>query len=154
MASSDRVYVSPMAKRLAEQRNIRLQGKGTGLFGSITSSDLDGLTAGSKAADVSAPAPGPINVPSGAPYVDIPVSGMRNTIAKRLLQSKQTIPHYYLTIQCNVDKLLKLRSRFNKSLEKDGVKLSVNDFIIKAVATACKKVPEANSSWLDTVIRQ
>lgn len=142
-----------MAKRLAEQRNIRLQGRGTGLFGSITSSDLDGLTAGSGGAPKAADA-GPVNIPTGAPYIDIPVSGIRSTIAKRLLQSKQTIPHYYLTIECNVEKLLKLRSRFNKTLEKDGVKLSVNDFIIKAVATASKKVPEANSSWLDTVIRQ
>ncbi|EFA08008.1 Dihydrolipoyllysine-residue acetyltransferase component of pyruvate dehydrogenase complex, mitochondrial-like Protein [Tribolium castaneum] len=131
-AASDRVYVSPMAKRLAEQRNIRLQGKGTGLFGSVTSADLEGMAAGAPAA---APPP-----PS--------------TIAKRLVQSKQNVPHYYLTIECNVDKLLKLRSRFNKKFEKEGVKLSVNDFIIKAVALACKKVPEANSAWMDSVIRQ
>ncbi|XP_064213492.1 dihydrolipoyllysine-residue acetyltransferase component of pyruvate dehydrogenase complex, mitochondrial isoform X2 [Tribolium castaneum] len=151
-AASDRVYVSPMAKRLAEQRNIRLQGKGTGLFGSVTSADLEGMAAGAPAA--APPPPGSDNVPSGAPYVDIPVSGMRSTIAKRLVQSKQNVPHYYLTIECNVDKLLKLRSRFNKKFEKEGVKLSVNDFIIKAVALACKKVPEANSAWMDSVIRQ
>ncbi|XP_044253375.1 dihydrolipoyllysine-residue acetyltransferase component of pyruvate dehydrogenase complex, mitochondrial isoform X2 [Tribolium madens] len=133
----------------------RVYGKGTGLFGSVTSSDLDSMAAGAPAAaGAKAPPPGPANVPSGAPYVDIPVSGMRGTIAKRLLQSKQNVPHYYLTIECNVDKLLKLRSRFNKKFEKEGVKLSVNDFIIKAVALACKKVPEANSAWMDTVIRQ
>ncbi|RZC34357.1 dihydrolipoyllysine-residue acetyltransferase component of pyruvate dehydrogenase complex, mitochondrial [Asbolus verrucosus] len=154
-AATDRVYVSPMAKRLAEQRNIRLQGKGTGLFGSITSSDLEGMAADAPAApSPKAPAPGPANVPSGAPYVDIPVSGIRGTIAKRLLQSKQNVPHYYLSVECNVDKLLKLRSRFNKKFEKDGIKLSVNDFIIKAVALACKKVPEVNSAWMDSVIRQ
>jgi pyruvate dehydrogenase E2 component (dihydrolipoamide acetyltransferase) len=144
-----------MAKRLAEQRNIRLQGKGTGLFGSITSSDLEGMAAAVRpAAAGAAPPAAPANVPSGAPHVDIPVSGMRATIAKRLLQSKQNVPHYYLSIECNVDKLLKLRSRFNKQLEKEKVKLSVNDFIVKAVALACKKVPEANSAWMDSVIRQ
>jgi pyruvate dehydrogenase E2 component (dihydrolipoamide acetyltransferase) len=144
-----------MAKRLAEQRNIRLQGKGTGLFGSITSSDLEGMAAAVRpAAAGAAPPAAPANVPSGAPHIDIPVSGMRATIAKRLLQSKQNVPHYYLSIECNVDKLLKLRSRFNKQLEKEKVKLSVNDFIVKAVALACKKVPEANSAWMDSVIRQ
>ncbi|KAJ3644678.1 hypothetical protein Zmor_022389 [Zophobas morio] len=139
-APSDRVYASPMAKRLAEQRNIRLQG----------TAPPPGAPAAAKAPS----APMPANVPSGAPYVDIPVTGMRGTIAKRLLQSKQTIPHYYLSIECNVDKLLKLRARFNKKLEKEKVKLSVNDFIVKAVAMASKKVPEANSAWMDSVIRQ
>lgn len=147
--TSSRVYVSPMAKRLAEQRNIRLQGRGTGLFGSITSGDLDSLSAQAPAATAPPPAPAP-----GQAYVDIPVSNIRGVIAKRLLQSKQSIPHYYLTVEVNVDKLLALRSKFNKKLEKDGVRLSVNDFIIKASALACKQVPEANSAWQDTVIRQ
>ncbi|VEN45517.1 unnamed protein product [Callosobruchus maculatus] len=156
-APGGRVYASPMAKRLAEQRNIRLQGKGSGLFGSITSSDLPAAgaapstkpTAAAAAASISVPPP-----PSSSAYVDIPVSGMRATIAKRLLQSKTTVPHYYLTIEVNVDKLLKCREQYNKKLEKQGVKLSVNDFIIKAVAMACKKVPEANSHWMDSNIRQ
>nr|CAH7726884.1 unnamed protein product [Callosobruchus chinensis] len=160
-AAGGRVYASPMAKRLAEQRNIRLQalaGKGSGLFGSITSSDLP--AAGAAPAAPGAPptaAAAPISVPpppSSSPYVDIPVSGMRATIAKRLLQSKTTVPHYYLTIEVNVDKLLQCRQEFNKKLEKQGVKLSVNDFIIKAVAMACKKVPEANSHWMESNIRQ
>nr|CAI5822280.1 unnamed protein product [Callosobruchus analis] len=158
-ATGGRVYASPMAKRLAEQRNIRLQaGKGSGLFGSITSSDLPaagaaaaapGAPSSAAAAHISVPPP-----PSSSPYVDIPVSGMRATIAKRLLQSKTTVPHYYLTIEVNVDKLMECREKFNKKLEKQGVKLSVNDFIIKAVAMACKKVPEANSYWMDSYIRQ
>lgn len=146
---SSRVYVSPMAKRLAEQRNIRLQGRGTGLFGSITSGDLDSLSGQAPAAVAPPPTPAP-----GQAYVDLPVTNIRGVIAKRLLQSKQSIPHYYLTVEVNVDKLLALRARFNKKLEKEGVRLSVNDFIIKASALACKKVPEVNSSWLDTVIRQ
>lgn len=126
-----------------------LIGKGSGLFGSITSDDLGKLD--SQAAPSAAAAPQPA---AGAAYVDIPVTNIRGVIAKRLLQSKQNIPHYYLTVDVNVDKLLALRQRFNKKLEKDGVKLSVNDFIIKASALACKKVPEANSAWLDSVIRQ
>ncbi|KAF7282684.1 hypothetical protein GWI33_002153 [Rhynchophorus ferrugineus] len=192
--SGGRVYASPMARRLAEQRNIRLQGKGSGLFGAITASDLESLSAAAPAvpegafipppvpaaapafaappvhaahpapAPAAAPvphilvppaAPGGHAAPSGpSPYVDIPVSNVRRTIAKRLLESKQLIPHYYLTAEINVDKLLKVRSGFNKKLEKSGVKLSVNDFVIKAVAAASQKVPEANASWLDSVIRQ
>lgn len=66
----------------------------------------------------------------------------------------QTIPHYYLTVDLNLDNIVALRKRMNDLLEKEGVKLSVNDFIIKASALACKKVPEANSSWMDSFIRQ
>ena len=146
----DRVLASPMAKRLAEQQKLRLEGRGSGLYGSLTSKDLGGMEgAGTAPAGAQAHV-----IPSGAAYVDIPVSGVRGIIAKRLLESKTTIPHYYLTVDCNVDKILELRARFNKSLEKSGAKLSVNDFIIKAVATACKKVPECNSAWLGNAIRQ
>nr|CAI5822282.1 unnamed protein product [Callosobruchus analis] len=141
-ATGGRVYASPMAKRLAEQRNIRLQAAGA-------AAAAPGAPSSAAAAHISVPPP-----PSSSPYVDIPVSGMRATIAKRLLQSKTTVPHYYLTIEVNVDKLMECREKFNKKLEKQGVKLSVNDFIIKAVAMACKKVPEANSYWMDSYIRQ
>lgn len=186
-AAGGRVYASPMAKRLAEQRNIRLQGKGTGLFGAITSADLEAHAAaapGVAPIPAAAPAfaPAPVPVPAGAPvpppvvpsihvppvapggshaaasgpspFIDIPVSNIRRTIAKRLLESKQNIPHYYLNAEVNVDALFKVRSNYNKRLEKSGVKLSVNDFIIKAVAVASQKVPEANSYWGDSVIRQ
>lgn len=150
-----RVYASPMAKRLAEQRNIRLQGKGTGLFGSITSKDLDAIAqAGGAAAAVGRPAPGAPEAPRGTGFMDHPVSGIRDVIAKRLLQSKQSIPHYYLAAELNVEKLLKLRAKFNKLLEKDKVKLSVNDFVIRASALSCVDVPETNSYWMDTIIRK
>ncbi|KAJ8321937.1 hypothetical protein KUTeg_000408 [Tegillarca granosa] len=76
------------------------------------------------------------------------------TIAKRLLESKQTIPHYYLTIDVNVDNVIQLRKELNEILSKDNIKLSVNDFIIKASALSCRKVPEANSSWMDSFVRQ
>lgn len=148
----DRVLASPMAKRLAEQQKLRLEGRGSGLYGSITSEDLSGM--GSAGAAPSAAAPQGVVFPPGAAYVDIPVSNVRGVIAKRLLESKNQIPHYYLTVDCNVDKILELRARFNKSLEKSGSKLSVNDFVIKAAAIACKKVPEVNSAWLGNVIRQ
>ncbi|CRK93277.1 CLUMA_CG006820, isoform A [Clunio marinus] len=144
----DRVLASPMAKRLAEQQKLRLEGRGSGLYGSLTSKDLEGMESAGASA-IQAPV-----IPPGAAYIDIPVSNVRGVIAKRLLESKNTIPHYYLTVDCNVDKILELRARFNKSLEKSGSKLSVNDFIIKAAATACKKVPEVNSAWLGNVIRQ
>lgn len=147
----DRVLASPMAKRLAEQQKLRLDGRGSGLYGSLTSKDLSGMDSGS--APSAATHVAPVMQP-GAAYVDIPVSNVRGVIAKRLLESKNNIPHYYLTVDCNVDKVLELRARFNKSLEKSGAKLSVNDFVIKAAAIACKKVPEVNSAWLGNVIRQ
>ncbi|KAK7442092.1 hypothetical protein BaRGS_00040534 [Batillaria attramentaria] len=82
------------------------------------------------------------------------ISNMRQVIAKRLTQSKQTIPHYYLTVDVKVDNVLKVRKELNELLAKQGMKLSVNDFIIKASAIACKKVPECNSSWMESFIRQ
>ncbi|KRF81813.1 dihydrolipoyllysine-residue acetyltransferase component of pyruvate dehydrogenase complex, mitochondrial isoform X3 [Drosophila virilis] len=90
----------------------------------------------------------------GARFKDIPVTNMRAVIAKRLLESKQKLPHYYVTVECQVDKLLKLRAQVNKKYEKQGARVSVNDFIIKAVGVASRKVPEANSAWMDTFIRE
>lgn len=143
------------------------------MFGSITSKDLAGRSA-APAARAGAPA-GAAVIPSGAAYVDVPVSGTRAIIAKRLLESKTTIPHYYLTVDINMDEvsdifwgfgethiqnrslswfqIVKLRAKFNKRLEKEGVKLSVNDFVIKATAIASKKVPEVNSAWMGSTIR-
>jgi pyruvate dehydrogenase E2 component (dihydrolipoamide acetyltransferase) len=88
--------------------------------------------------------------------VEIPLDGMRKTIARRLTESKQTVPHFYLTIDCEIDELLATRKRLNAKLadRPDGVKISVNDFIIKASALALIQVPEANASWTDTAIRQ
>lgn len=148
----DRVLASPMAKRLAEQQRLRLDGKGSGLYGSLTSKDLGSLQAGG-APSAGAPSAAP-SIPAGAAFVDIPVSNIRGVIAKRLLESKTQIPHYYLTVDVCIDEIVKLRARLNKQLEKEGTKLSINDFIIKASAVACKKVPEANSAWMDSFIRQ
>nr|NP_001260194.1 midline uncoordinated, isoform D [Drosophila melanogaster]AGB92730.1 midline uncoordinated, isoform D [Drosophila melanogaster] len=126
-------------------------GKGSGVHGSIKSGDLAGQKAAAKPA-AAAPAKAPRA--AGARYEDIPVTNMRAVIAKRLLESKTQLPHYYVTVQCQVDKLLKFRAKVNKKYEKQGARVSVNDFIIKAVAIASLKVPEANSAWMDTVIRK
>ncbi|XP_037875056.1 dihydrolipoyllysine-residue acetyltransferase component of pyruvate dehydrogenase complex, mitochondrial isoform X4 [Bombyx mori] len=139
-ASSGRVYASPMARRLAEIKNIR----------------LGGAAAAGPAAPASAPsAPAPAPAP-GATFVDLPLSGMRETIAKRLTAAKQSIPHYQLSVTVNVEKTLAMRKLVNERLasEKADVKVSVNDFIIKAVAAACKRVPTVNSHWMESFIRQ
>ncbi|XP_034472444.1 dihydrolipoyllysine-residue acetyltransferase component of pyruvate dehydrogenase complex, mitochondrial isoform X3 [Drosophila innubila] len=101
-----------------------------------------------------AAAPAPAKPAAGANFKDIPLTTMRSVIAKRLLESKQNLPHYYVTVECTVDKLMKLRAKVNKKYEKEGARVSINDFIIKAMATACRKVPEANSAWMGTFIRE
>lgn len=124
---------------------MNIQGlKGSGLFGSVTSKDL----AGASAAQPGISAPG-----VAAAGGDIPVSNIRGVIAKRLLESKQTVPHYYLTVDVRMDAVMAMREQFNKMLEKEKLKISVNDIIIKGMAMACKKVPEGNSAWLGEVIR-
>ncbi|KAB1254689.1 Dihydrolipoyllysine-residue acetyltransferase component of pyruvate dehydrogenase complex; mitochondrial [Camelus dromedarius] len=128
----------------------------TGPEGRIIKKDIDSFVpakaAPAPAAAVPPPGPGVAPVPAGV-FTDVPISNIRRVIAQRLMQSKQTIPHYYLSIDVNMGEVLLLRKELNKMLEGRS-KISVNDFIIKASALACLKVPEANSSWLDTVIRQ
>lgn len=150
----DRIFASPIAKKIALERGIPLaKVKGSGPEGRILREDVEKYQPSATAAPTaSAPAP----AAPQADYVDIPVSNMRRVIGTRLTQSKQEIPHYYLTLDINMDKVLKLREVFNKTLgEKDkAAKLSVNDFVLKAVACALADVPEANSAWLGEVIRQ
>merc|ERR1712079_99657 len=99
------------------------------------------------------PAASPQDLAGSGIYRDAEASGIRKVIAKRLQQSKHEIPHYYLTVECRMDKIMALRKEINATYEKEGVKLSVNDFVIKAVALACKRVPECNSAWMETFIR-
>lgn len=134
--------ISPAAKRLARENGVVLDGiKGTGKGGKIVEEDINKAVAGRAAA-------GP-----AASYEDTPVSGMRNAIANRLKDSVQNNPHFYVTSKISVSKLLKLRQALNSSA--DGkYKLSVNDFLIKAMAIASQKVPAVNSSWREGVIRQ
>merc|ERR1719187_3125844 len=128
---------------------------GSGMEGMITSKDVENF---SPPAPVATPTPSlpPLTstFPTSSDFTDLDTSNMRKVIAKRLQQSKHEIPHYYLTVECNMDNVTKLRKEINSSYEKEGIKLSVNDFIIKAVALACKRVPECNSAWMETFIRQ
>lgn len=107
-----RVFASPMAKKLAESQRLRLEGKGSGLFGSLTSKDLSQLQSSAAAPAAQSAAAGSAKVPAGSAYIDIPVTNIRGVIAKRLLESKTTIPHYYLTVDCNVDKVFFLNFLF------------------------------------------
>lgn len=136
---------TPLARRIAAIKSITLSGiKGTGPRGRIIKADLD-LPAFLSPAPV-AIAAGPVIAPppKGVPVETVKLSSMRKTIARRLSESKQTVPHFYLTARCNLDPLLKLRSELNASLEPRGIKLSANDMLIKAVAMALIEVPEAN----------
>uniref|UniRef100_A0A9J7Z522 Acetyltransferase component of pyruvate dehydrogenase complex n=1 Tax=Cyprinus carpio carpio TaxID=630221 RepID=A0A9J7Z522_CYPCA len=155
-----RVFASPLAKKLAAEKGIDIaQVTGTGPDGRVTRKDIDSFAPAAAPAPAAptAPTPSPPAAPAFAAiptgtFTDIPISNIRRVIAQRLMQSKQTIPHYYLSIDVNMDQVLELRKELN--VKADNIKLSVNDFIIKASSLACLKVPEANSSWMDTVIRQ
>ena len=155
----ERVKASPLARRLAEAQGIDLTSlTGSGPNGRIVRADIDaaaGKASARDAAPVEAAAPSP-SAPGVAPAevepLDIPhevekLSNMRKTIARRLTEAKQQIPHIYLTVDCQIDELLKLRSQLNKSLEDRGIKLSVNDMLIKAQALALIEVPECNVSF-------
>jgi pyruvate dehydrogenase E2 component (dihydrolipoamide acetyltransferase) len=150
----DRVIASPLAKRIAADRGIDLAGlTGTGPNGRIVKADLDRAKAGATPAPVAAAAPAaPTPAPVAAIETDIPhevvkLSNMRKTIARRLTESKQTVPHIYLTVDVRLDALLKLRGELNASLEARGVKLSVNDMLIKALGLALIQVPKCNVSF-------
>ncbi|KAM9728521.1 dihydrolipoyllysine-residue acetyltransferase component of pyruvate dehydrogenase complex, mitochondrial [Menidia menidia] len=158
-----RVFASPLAKKLASEKGIDLaQVSGSGPDGRITRKDVESFVP-PKAAPAAAAAPAPAAAPptpAAAPaapagtFTDIPISNIRKVIAQRLMQSKQTIPHYYLSVDVNMDQVIELRKELNEEVKAQNIKLSVNDFIIKASALACLKVPECNSSWMETVIRQ
>jgi pyruvate dehydrogenase E2 component (dihydrolipoamide acetyltransferase) len=152
-----RIFASPLAKRIAEQENINLNAvEGTGPRGRIVKADI--LSAKDKS--VTQPKISQVygQIVSGRnpeEYTLIPNSNMRKVIAKRLLESKQTVPHFYLTIECQVDNLLKIRTQMNDaSTDSNPYKLSVNDFVIKAVAQALKANPEANASWEEAAIKR
>ncbi|MDP5012375.1 MAG: pyruvate dehydrogenase complex dihydrolipoamide acetyltransferase [Alphaproteobacteria bacterium] len=143
-ASTERVYATPLARRIATQNGINLhQVSGSGPRGRIVKADIENCTPSSTRTVKY----------TAATHVDIPMNNMRKTIAKRLTEAKQTIPHFYLTIDCDIDKLLSLRADVN-ALPNATQKLSVNDFIIRACALALHEVPEANVTFHDTFVRQ
>ncbi len=161
-ADGGRIFASPLARRIAAQKGLDLaQIAGSGPHGRIVKADVEGATATTPvatptpvaAAPAAAAAPtGPsadmvARMYEGREYEEVKLDGMRKTIAARLAEAKQTIPHFYLRRDIKLDALLKFRSQLNKQLEARGVKLSVNDFIIKAVANALQQVPECNAVW-------
>ena len=145
-----RRFISPLVRRLARERGLDLSTvTGSGPDGRIVRRDIEGLVAGAPATAGTAQAPAAA-APAAAASSDepelIPHSRMRTTIARRLTESKTTVPHFYLTADCRVDRLLELRREINAI---DGVKISVNDLVVKAVAAAFTDVPEANTTWSD-----
>ena len=149
-----RIFATPIAKKIALERGIPLaQVKGSGPEGRILREDVEKFTPSAGSSAFAAPA-GP--TATTADYIDTPVSNMRRVIGQRLTQSKQELPHYYATVDINMGKVAKLREVFNAGVkDKEGaVKISVNDFIMKAVSLAMADVPEANSAWLGETIRQ
>lgn len=149
--SGDRVIASPLAKRIAAEKGIDLSTvQGSGPNGRIVKADVEGAQPGAaapaKAATPAAAAPAPAQ-DFGIPHEEEKLSGMQKTIARRLTESKQTIPHFYVTVDVRLDPLLKLRAELNSALESRGVKLSVNDLMIKALAQALLQVPACNVQY-------
>ena len=151
-----RIFASPLARRIAAQNGVDLKTvKGTGPHGRIVRRDVEGLKGGAApAAAGAAPARetrpvqslAQMGIPDGT-YDLVPLDGMRKAIARRMTDSFRDVPHFPLEIDCEIDGLLAARARVNAMLEKDGIKVSVNDFVIKASAMALKAVPEANASY-------
>ena len=170
-ADGARVYASPLAKRIAAEKGVDLSGvTGTGPRGRIVKSDVENAKPGAAKPAAGAPAAaGGAGIPGVAPlpdarllypagsYEEIPHDSMRKAIAKRLTSAKTLIPHYYLTVDCNLNALMAVREKMNAAAPKGkdkvpAYKLSVNDFIMKASAMALMKHPDVNASWTDTAI--
>jgi pyruvate dehydrogenase E2 component (dihydrolipoamide acetyltransferase) len=167
-----RVFASPLARRMAQQAGLDLGTiTGSGPQGRIVKSDIEAALSATRGAPAVAPArPGVSSLPSPAapvpspalsrervlalagnpPYTERPLTAMRRVIARRLTESKQTIPHFYLTVDCEIDDLLKFRAELNA--KSDAYRISVNDFVIRATALALRQVPAANASWSDEAI--
>ena len=155
--SEGRIFASPLARRMATQSGLDLAAiSGSGPNGRVVKADIEAALSGAATAApvaISASAPSPISpLAAIGPYQDIQTSKMRKVIARRLQDSKQTVPHFYLTIDCEIDDLLKVREELNG--RSDAYKLSVNDFVVRASALALRRVPECNASWIDGGLRQ
>jgi len=168
--TGSRLFASPLARRLASERGLDLQRlTGSGPHGRIVAADIEAaLRKGDavQAAPVATPVQAPV-APMSAPdarlffakdsYVEVPHDSMRKTIARRLTSSKRDIPHYYLTVDCQIDALMDVRKQINAQAPAEGpgaYKVSVNDFIVKAAALALIRVPGVNCSWTDTALLQ
>lgn len=151
--ATDRVFASPLARRIAADKGLDLSTvQGSGPRGRIVKRDVEGATVQKAATPTFSAAP--VAMPESGSYTAIPHSNVRKVIARRLQDSKQTVPHFYLTADCRIDKLLDMRRALNAaSPEGEGAyKISVNDFVVKAVAKALVEVPEANAMWTDDAI--
>lgn len=154
-STGERLFASPLVRRLARERNLDLSSVvGSGPSGRIVRRDLEGAQIA-----ISAPQPAPgapqvavtARVAAAPGYTDVPHTGMRRAIARRLTESKSSVPHFYVVADCRVDALLELRKKVNETAPR---KISVNDFVIKAVAKALVEVPEANVIWTDEASRR
>ncbi|SEW04639.1 pyruvate dehydrogenase E2 component (dihydrolipoamide acetyltransferase) [Cognatiyoonia koreensis] len=161
----NRIFATPLARRIAADKGLDLASiKGSGPHGRIVKADVENAKPGAKTAEATAApadkaaapaasmAAGPstdvvLKTYEGRPFEEVKLDGMRKTIASRLTEAKQSVPHFYLRRDIMLDDLMKFRSQLNKQLEPRGVKLSVNDFIIKACALALQQVPDANAVW-------
>jgi pyruvate dehydrogenase E2 component (dihydrolipoamide acetyltransferase) len=169
-AGANRIFSSPLARRLAKDSGIDLgRIQGSGPHGRVIARDVEaaksgkGLVAPAAAPSAAAAAPAPIQAPSddkiralfeSGSYEVVPHDNMRKIIARRLVEAKQTIPHFYLTLDCSIGKLMAAREEINAAAPKDkdgkpAYKISVNDFVIKALALALQRVPDANVTWTE-----
>ncbi len=159
--SGERIFASPLARRIAAQNGVDLKSiKGTGPHGRIVKRDVEGAPKGaaqpaastataaatSGIAPRQAPSLAQMGIPDGS-YDLIPLDGMKKAVARRMVDSIQNVPHFPLFIDVEIDQLMAVRAKVNKMLEPQGIKVSVNDFVIKAAALALKMVPEANASY-------
>jgi pyruvate dehydrogenase E2 component (dihydrolipoamide acetyltransferase) len=181
-AAGDRVFASPLARRIAREAGLDIGSiKGSGPHGRIVERDVRAAQEGGTARPAAAPAapaaapaakapaaaPAPLAMPPSddavrrlfepGSYEEVPHDNMRKVIARRLLEAKQTIPHFYLSVDCELDALLAIREQINASAAKDkdgkpAFKVSVNDFVIKALALSLVRVPEANVTWTETAM--
>lgn len=162
-AKGERIFASPLARRIAAQKGIDLSAiQGSGPHGRIIKADVEGAKPGAKPAAAAPAEPQraapPVDTKQlvnqyGMAYTEIPNNNIKKITAKRLLESKQTVPHFYLTIECRIDALLEARKQINEQAN-GAYKLSVNDFIVKACAGALMAYPKANVSWTDEAILQ
>jgi len=166
VVDGDRVIASPLARRIAESKGIDLAAvAGSGPNGRIVKADLESAKAAPAPAAKPAPvvvAPAPVASPVaaaalpdfGIPFEDQKLSSMRKTIARRLTESKQQVPHIYLTVDVRLDALLKLRGELNAALSARGIKVSVNDLLVKALGVALVQVPSCNVAFAGDTLRQ
>jgi len=153
-ASGERILSSPAARKIANDHGVAIAGiAGTGPKGRIIKADVLDFVANAESAEaqVTQAAPAPPAAAASPNYTDLPLNQMRKVVANKLTHSKTTVPHYYVTVDVNMDKLIALRKELNAAQD---TKVSINDFVMKASALSMAKVPEVNSQWNGDFIRQ